>query len=70
MSTSCKGLREEILECLKQSECFQSGKSIKECMKADQEGVSAECRALQASYFECRRGLLDMRNRFRGNQGS
>jgi len=69
MSTSCKGLREDLIKCLQASECCKSGKTVKECLKSDAEGVSEECRALQLNYFECRRGMLDMRNRMRGNRG-
>ena len=70
MSTSCKGLREELIQCLQQCECVREhGKTVKECLQRDAPGVTSECRALQSSYFECRRGMLDMRNRFRGTPG-
>jgi len=64
MSTSCNGLKEELIKCLRQSECVHKGNTVLQCMQPDAEGVGSECRMLQTTYFECRRGMLDMRNRY------
>uniref|UniRef100_A0A4W3JW06 Cytochrome c oxidase assembly factor 5 n=1 Tax=Callorhinchus milii TaxID=7868 RepID=A0A4W3JW06_CALMI len=39
------------------------GKSPKQCLK------EGHCRALQVTFFECKRSLLDTRTRFRGRKG-
>jgi cytochrome c oxidase assembly factor 5 len=50
------------------STCVQSGKKVSECLK-EKEGLPSECVAFKRAYFECRRGLLDNRNRIRGRKG-
>ncbi|MEE6470480.1 hypothetical protein FKM82_008981 [Ascaphus truei] len=42
---------------------IQEGKTPKECLR---EGY---CKALQVSFFECKRSILDNRSRFRGRKG-
>ena len=66
---SCHFLKEQLMYCVKRSECFQQGNSIRTCLKTG-EGVDNACRVMQNSYFECRRSLLDMRQRFRGRKHS
>jgi len=59
-----------LLECVVNSECFKATGNVKECLKdATREDVPDRCKNLRIGYFECRRGMLDMRNRFRGNKG-
>ncbi|XP_053445675.1 cytochrome c oxidase assembly factor 5 isoform X1 [Nycticebus coucang] len=41
----------------------KEGKSPRQCLK---EGY---CKALQYSFFECKRSMLDTRSRFRGRKG-
>mmetsp|Transcript_5149 Transcript_5149/g.8892 ORF Transcript_5149/g.8892 Transcript_5149/m.8892 type:complete len:80 (+) Transcript_5149:56-295(+) len=78
MSKSCHGLWEDLMTCIAASECvqsrYQNGGEVqsvmKECLKPEHENeVPSDCRTLQKAYFNCRRGQLDMRNRFRGNTG-
>jgi cytochrome c oxidase assembly factor 5 len=65
MANSCLGLREELLECIAESECIKSGKQLEECMQLkDEEGG---CHTKRLLYMQCKRGQLDMRNRFKGN---
>ncbi|NP_001165254.1 cytochrome c oxidase assembly factor 5 [Xenopus laevis] len=60
----CGGVKEDLKNCLLQSDCvLQEGKSPKECLK---EGY---CKALQVTFFECKRSILDNRARFRGRKG-
>ncbi|XP_057314152.1 cytochrome c oxidase assembly factor 5-like [Hydractinia symbiolongicarpus] len=66
---ACSGLKAELISCLRKSDCMKKeGKALKECMAADA-NVDAECKQTQYSFFECRRSMLDMRNRFRGRKG-
>uniref|UniRef100_A0A8D0I1B8 Cytochrome c oxidase assembly factor 5 n=1 Tax=Sus scrofa TaxID=9823 RepID=A0A8D0I1B8_PIG len=42
---------------------IQEGKSPRQCLK------EGSCKALQYSFFECKRSMLDARSRFRGRKG-
>ncbi|KAF9140068.1 hypothetical protein KI688_005647 [Linnemannia hyalina] len=70
MPSSCKEIRIELAECILKSDCMlKDGLSAKECLHSDNEyRIPAECTAIKRSFFECKRGMLDMRNRFRGNK--
>ncbi|KAF9955325.1 hypothetical protein BGZ65_003463 [Modicella reniformis] len=70
MPSSCKEIRAELVECILKSDCVLiDGLSPKDCLHPENEyRVPAECKAIKRSFFECRRGLLDMRTRFRGNK--
>ncbi|XP_055463036.1 cytochrome c oxidase assembly factor 5 [Psammomys obesus] len=60
----CAGVKEDLGACLLQSACvLQEGKSPRQCLK------EGHCRALQYSFFECKRSMLDTRSRFRGRKG-
>ncbi|XP_071991833.1 cytochrome c oxidase assembly factor 5 isoform X2 [Engystomops pustulosus] len=41
----------------------QEGKTPKECLR------EGHCKALQVTFFECKRSILDNRARFRGRKG-
>ncbi|XP_065883959.1 uncharacterized protein [Dysidea avara] len=45
------------------------GHSPLECMKPEMPGYDPDCRQLQIAFFECKRSLLDTRQRFRGRKG-
>ncbi|XP_033102167.1 cytochrome c oxidase assembly factor 5-like [Anneissia japonica] len=65
----CSGLKEDLKTCLLESNCVRKdGKTPKECLQPGND-VQQPCRALQYSFFECKRSLLDTRNRFRGRKG-
>uniref|UniRef100_UPI00358F5164 cytochrome c oxidase assembly factor 5 n=1 Tax=Myxine glutinosa TaxID=7769 RepID=UPI00358F5164 len=65
----CAGLREDLKDCLLKSPCVMEKKMApKDCLKNDLE-MDAHCKALQVSFFECKRSLLDNRTRFRGRKG-
>ncbi|KAJ1502127.1 hypothetical protein HMI54_014611 [Coelomomyces lativittatus] len=73
MSSSCKNLREELISCiLDESNCIQlHKKSFHECLQKENEGsVPIRCSQLKQAYFECKRQMLDMRYRFKGNQAA
>ncbi|XP_033631921.1 cytochrome c oxidase assembly factor 5-like [Asterias rubens] len=65
----CAGVREDLKACLLASACVRIDKKTpKECLQKG-ENVDNHCRALQVSFFECKRSLLDTRTRFRGRKG-
>ncbi|XP_074651130.1 cytochrome c oxidase assembly factor 5-like [Tubulanus polymorphus] len=69
---ACSGLREDLLECLLKSNCVRKDKKTPlACLKLSQDAVSypSECHKLRVAFFECKRSLLDMRQRFRGPKG-
>ncbi|KAG5237952.1 cytochrome oxidase assembly factor [Salix suchowensis] len=58
MSKSCKGLALELVKCLSESNCIKKSPAI-----------PSECVGLRETYFNCKRGQVDMRARIRGNKG-
>ncbi|XP_012719790.1 cytochrome c oxidase assembly factor 5 [Fundulus heteroclitus] len=61
---ACAGIREDFKACLLQHDCVvKEGKMPSECLK------EGHCKALQTSFFECKRSMLDTRSRFRGRKG-
>ncbi|KAH7879729.1 cytochrome c oxidase assembly protein PET191-domain-containing protein [Lentinula edodes] len=68
MSSSCQGLLDALKDCLKHSDCvMKQGNLPSDCLKNHMEELPEECRSLRKATFECKRGMLDMRKRFRGN---
>lgn len=50
------------------SDCVvKHGHLPSECLKIHYEDLPDECKSLRKATFECKRGMLDMRKRFRGN---
>ncbi|CAG8488500.1 5704_t:CDS:2 [Paraglomus occultum] len=70
MPSSCKDIRQELIDCLLKSKCvLEQRNTVKECLKAEHANdVPLECHSIRKSLFECRRGLLDPRLRFRANK--
>ncbi|XP_064405095.1 cytochrome c oxidase assembly factor 5-like [Halichondria panicea] len=62
---ACEGSKQELLKCLKESDCVKRGMSPKECLGTN----ATDCGHLQVAFFECKRSLLDNRVRFRGRKG-
>lgn len=66
MSSSCVDIREDLRLCIVDSECLQTpGMTFHTCLKSNE--LDIPCKALRTSYFECRRGWLDMTKRMMGN---
>ncbi|KWU47025.1 hypothetical protein RHOSPDRAFT_31158 [Rhodotorula sp. JG-1b] len=68
---SCKGIREALADCIMRSDCVLKSnppRSPQECLKEHYDELPEECQLLRKSFFECKRGMLDMRKRFRGNE--
>ncbi|KAG5190637.1 cytochrome c oxidase assembly protein PET191 [Tribonema minus] len=63
MSSDCKEHARALLACMQESKCMQGGGKLRECLKTDE---VHQCELQRRSYFECRRGQLDMRTRIRG----
>ncbi|CAG9768545.1 unnamed protein product [Ceutorhynchus assimilis] len=68
--TACAGVRADLKMCLLESECCKTHKKTpRECLKATDGTVPIECQVLRNTFFECKRSLLDARQRFRGRKG-
>uniref|UniRef100_T1IQD0 Cytochrome c oxidase assembly factor 5 n=1 Tax=Strigamia maritima TaxID=126957 RepID=T1IQD0_STRMM len=66
----CAGLRADLRDCIMQSDCVKiHKKSPKECLATKDLTVPDECHQLRQAFFECKRSLLDNRQRFRGRKG-
>ncbi|CAL1265955.1 unnamed protein product [Larinioides sclopetarius] len=69
-STPCSGVKEDLITCLRNSDCVKiEKKTPKECLVSRHPSVSDECYPLRTLFFECKRSLLDNRQRFRGRKG-
>ena len=68
MSTkACSDAALQLAECMeKKSPCVANGGTISEGVKKRECLVG--CESLHRAYFECRRGLLDMRARISGKR--
>ncbi|XP_039039679.1 cytochrome c oxidase assembly factor 5-like [Hibiscus syriacus] len=69
MSKSCKGLAMEQIKCLSESDCVRVEKFIQGCAGENNPSIPSECVGLRETYFNCKRGLVDMRAGIRGNKG-
>ncbi|KAF9569039.1 hypothetical protein CPC08DRAFT_757233 [Agrocybe pediades] len=68
MASSCQNLVAALKDCLKYSDCvLKDGHKPSECLKYYSDDLPEECKSLRKASFECKRGMLDMRKRFRGN---
>ncbi|PON88951.1 Cytochrome c oxidase assembly protein PET [Trema orientale] len=65
-----KGLAMELVKCLGESDCVKVEKrSFRECAGEKSPSIPSECVGLRETYFNCKRGQVDMRARIRGNKG-
>uniref|UniRef100_A0A7N0UD08 Cytochrome c oxidase assembly factor 5 n=1 Tax=Kalanchoe fedtschenkoi TaxID=63787 RepID=A0A7N0UD08_KALFE len=70
MAKSCKGLALELVKCLSETDCVKiENRSFRDCAGEKVPCISSECVGLRETYFNCKRGQLDMRARIRGNKG-
>lgn len=59
MSSSCKNIRRELIDCIKDSKCInEKGFTFHECLKNENSILDDECKQLKTLYFECRRGQV------------
>ncbi|KAK3991204.1 cytochrome c oxidase assembly protein PET191-domain-containing protein [Cladorrhinum sp. PSN332] len=70
MPSSCKDIRAALAQCLQESECVMVQRnSAADCLRAPlSDTLPLRCQQLKKGFGECRRGMIDMRKRFRGNQ--
>ncbi|KAI1648798.1 cytochrome c oxidase assembly protein PET191-domain-containing protein [Daldinia loculata] len=70
MPSSCKEIRAALAECLQESDCVMVQRhTAAECLRSPlSETLPMKCQQLKKGFGECRRGMIDMRKRFRGNQ--
>ncbi|KAL1296664.1 hypothetical protein AAFC00_000145 [Neodothiora populina] len=70
MPSSCKDIRAALAECLQNSDCvmvYQN--SAADCLRPPLvDTLPTRCLQLKKGYGECKRGMVDMRKRFRGNK--
>ncbi|KAJ5562883.1 Cytochrome c oxidase assembly protein [Penicillium sp. DV-2018c] len=59
-----------LAQCLQESDCIMVQRhSPRECLSSPlAEELPTKCQQLRKGFGECKRGLIDMRKRFRGNQ--
>ncbi|KAK6222695.1 hypothetical protein LQW54_000876 [Pestalotiopsis sp. IQ-011] len=70
MPSSCKEIRDALAQCLQESECVMVHRnSAADCLREPLAStLPTKCIQLKKGFGECRRGMIDMRKRFRGNQ--
>nr|GAT54075.1 predicted protein [Mycena chlorophos] len=52
------------------SDCVvKDGRKPSECIRNHTDELPEECQLLRKATFDCKRGMVDMRLRFRGNPG-
>ncbi|EEH21707.1 hypothetical protein PABG_03923 [Paracoccidioides brasiliensis Pb03] len=70
MPSSCKDIRLALAQCLQQSDCILvQQKTPHECLRPPHlDELPVKCQQLRKGLGECKRGMVDMRKRFRGNQ--
>ncbi|KAJ2897549.1 hypothetical protein MKZ38_004621 [Zalerion maritima] len=70
MPSSCKEIRKALAECLQESECVMVQRhKASDCLREPLvDTLPVKCRQLKKGFGECKRGMIDMRKRFRGNQ--
>ncbi|PWY98498.1 hypothetical protein BCV70DRAFT_201811 [Testicularia cyperi] len=68
MVGSCQHIRQDLADCVIKTDCYLvQGNSAQDCIRNHMSELPLECQQLYKSFVECRRGMLDMRKRFRGN---
>ncbi|KAK1293842.1 hypothetical protein QJS10_CPA16g00035 [Acorus calamus] len=70
MAKSCKGLAMELVKCLSESDCVKVSLQIfVNCFIRSRNGHTENVLGLRETYFNCKRGQVDMRTRIRENKG-
>lgn len=70
MPASCKDIREALAICLQQSDCVLIHRNTPaECLRPPlSDTLPTQCQQLKYGYGQCKKGMIDMRKRFRGNK--
>ncbi|KIV85344.1 hypothetical protein PV11_01046 [Exophiala sideris] len=69
MPSSCKDIRAALAACLQNSDCIMIDRHTPvECLSSPHlENLPEQCQQLKRGFRDCKRGMVDMRKRFRGN---
>ncbi|TFL05759.1 cytochrome c oxidase assembly protein PET191-domain-containing protein [Pterulicium gracile] len=68
MSSSCTEILTSLKQCILHSDCvLKDGRLPSDCIRNNIEDLPTECQMLRKAHFDCKRGMLDMRKRMRGN---
>ncbi|RKF57377.1 Mitochondrial protein PET191 [Erysiphe neolycopersici] len=70
MPSSCTDIRAALAACLQSSDCVLTQRNKpSDCLRPPLlETLPTKCQQLKKGYGQCKRGMVDMRKRFRGNQ--
>ncbi|EKD14404.1 cytochrome c oxidase assembly protein [Drepanopeziza brunnea f. sp. 'multigermtubi' MB_m1] len=70
MPSSCKDIRKALAQCLQESDCVMIQRNKPgDCLRPPLiDTMPTKCQQLKKGLGECKRGMVDMRKRFRGNQ--
>ncbi|KXT12373.1 hypothetical protein AC579_584 [Pseudocercospora musae] len=70
MPSSCTDIRNALAQCLQQSDCVLVHRNTPaDCLRPPLvDTLPTQCQQLKHGYGQCKRGLIDMRKRFRGNK--
>ncbi|KAK3717610.1 hypothetical protein LTR37_005677 [Vermiconidia calcicola] len=70
MPSSCTDIRAALAECLQNSDCVMVHRNAPvDCLRPPLvDTLPTQCQQLKHGYGQCKRGLIDMRKRFRGNK--
>lgn len=70
MPSSCKDIRAALATCLQNSDCVLIERNKpSDCLREPLAStLPTQCLQLKHGYGECKRGMIDMRKRFRGNK--
>ncbi|QIW95237.1 hypothetical protein AMS68_000755 [Peltaster fructicola] len=70
MPASCKDIRAAVAVCLQNSDCVLIHRNTpSDCVRPPlKDTLPTQCQQLLHGYGECKKGMIDMRKRFRGNK--
>ncbi|KAL7420159.1 hypothetical protein Q5752_005125 [Cryptotrichosporon argae] len=64
---ACQRERDDLAACLLRSDCvIKHNKTPQQCLRNPVQ-LPLQCQHLLTSFADCKKGMLDMRRRFRGN---
>ncbi|KAJ4147676.1 hypothetical protein LMH87_002184 [Akanthomyces muscarius] len=69
MPSSCQELRDALAQCLQESDCVMVQRNrAADCLREPLSStLPTKCQQLKKGFGDCKRGMVDMRKRFRGN---
>mmetsp|Transcript_13096 Transcript_13096/g.24477 ORF Transcript_13096/g.24477 Transcript_13096/m.24477 type:complete len:86 (+) Transcript_13096:1615-1872(+) len=63
VNLTCSAPAKDLVECVAETECFQSGRRLKDCTRNDAD-TARECRKEISEYYLCRRFSVDHSKHF------